>query len=93
MAMGDLNLLLAGRNKTTLAEGARCWVSGFRNSWPTYAAEYYELFTWMQGALNVDGEEGPTVLEGRTDALTLQDAFLVADLTHPTLRAAPIGGD
>jgi cobalamin-dependent methionine synthase I len=33
-------LVLAGRNKTTLAEGARCWVSGFRNSWPTYAAEY-----------------------------------------------------
>jgi hypothetical protein len=39
-SVGYFSPVLAGKNKATLGEGARCRVSGFRNSWPTYAAEY-----------------------------------------------------
>jgi hypothetical protein len=37
-ARGKLGL--SGKNRATLVEGARCRVSGFRNSWTTYTAEH-----------------------------------------------------
>jgi hypothetical protein len=39
-AQRNAALVLAGRNKATIAKGAGCWVSGLRNGWTTYAAEY-----------------------------------------------------